>query len=90
MKLLLEKAADVNAKNDEWSTALMFAAGWGRARIAQLLLDKGANVDIKNRDGNTALMVTASGSGYPTADATKVLLAGGAEIRGETMTALLS
>jgi uncharacterized protein len=80
MKLLLEKGADVNARNNVGTTALMAAAGWGRTANIQLLIAKGAKIDTKDKDGNTALLISAASGALPTADATKMLLDRGANI----------
>lgn len=52
---LLERGADVNAKNDIGYTALHFAAQEGHAAVAKLLLAKGAEVDALDVNGNTPL-----------------------------------
>lgn len=61
VQALLDKGADVNAKDKDGWTALMFAANNGHATIVQALLDRGADVNAKTEDekGATALMVTA-------------------------------
>jgi len=43
-RLLIEKGADVNARDNNGSTPLIAAAFKGRSGIAQLLIDKGADV----------------------------------------------
>jgi len=53
---LLERGADVNARNNECVTALMAAAAEGHTDTVQALLEKGADVNAKNNDGKTALM----------------------------------
>jgi ankyrin repeat protein len=58
----------------------MAAAPAARTANVVLLLDKGARIEAKDRDGNTALLLSASGSGLPSGDATKVLLSRGANI----------
>ena len=46
--------ADIDAKNNDNDTALMFACKNGSYIIAKLLVYKGADVNIKNNDGETA------------------------------------
>ena len=55
--LLLEKRADINAKNKNGETALMIAAKYGEEAVIQLLLEKGADTKVKNKEGETALMI---------------------------------
>jgi ankyrin repeat protein len=63
VQLLLEKGADVNAKNKYGETALMYAAENGHTETVQLLLEKGARYDpfYKTKYGFTYLMVFAIG-----------------------------
>lgn len=51
---LLERGADVNARDKDGDTALMFAAYKGHALIVSLLLQYGANVYARARNGWTA------------------------------------
>jgi ankyrin repeat protein len=53
IKLLIEKGADVNAKDDHGNTVLMAAS---QAETIKLLIEKGADVNAKDEDGVTALM----------------------------------
>ncbi|MDE0638822.1 MAG: ankyrin repeat domain-containing protein [Candidatus Poribacteria bacterium] len=55
MTFLLEKGADINARNRDGNTALHAAAFLGRAEAAELLLKHGVNVDIRNNHGGTAM-----------------------------------
>lgn len=60
-KLLLERGADVNAKNNDGMTALMRCCKMGgdkNAGIATLLLRAGANVNSVNTDKESALSLT--------------------------------
>ena len=50
VKLLLEKGAEVNAKEStNGVTALMMAANNGHPEVVKLLLEKSANVNVKVR-----------------------------------------
>ena len=61
---LLENGADIDAEDDVGgSTALSYAAWFGREKTVRLLLDRGANVDLRDRSGRTALHWAAH-SGY--------------------------
>ena len=51
---LLERGADVNARDRDGDTALMFAAFRGHALVVALLLQYGANVYARARNGWTA------------------------------------
>ena len=56
-KLLLRNGADVNAKQRDGMTALMWACMEKRLDIVKLLLRNGADLNTaKDRDGKTALM----------------------------------
>ena len=54
---LIQKGADVNAKNSGGVTALMIAAANGRADMVELLLRAGANVKAQTERGDTALSI---------------------------------
>ena len=57
--MLLDKGADINAKNEADLTPLMAAAREGRIDIAKLLLDNGADINAKNEADLTPLMAAA-------------------------------
>jgi ankyrin repeat protein len=61
-RLLIEKGADVNSKDEFGWTPLMFAAISERdpVDVARLLIEKGADVNSKLKDGVTPLMFAAS------------------------------
>jgi ankyrin repeat protein len=52
---LIERGANVNAKDEEGATPLMIAAGMGRVEMVKLLLSKGADVNARDNSGVTAL-----------------------------------
>ena len=58
---LLERGADVNARDVDGDTALMFAAHGGHALVVALLLQYGANVYARARNGWTAKKAAQSG-----------------------------
>jgi hypothetical protein len=54
---LMDKGANVNAKDPAGDTVLMLAVKNGNVEMAQALMDKGANVDATDTMGNTVLML---------------------------------
>ena len=73
----IKNGANVNAKYNDGMTALMLAARYGHAEIAELLLKYGANVNAKEYDGSTALIWAAINGQTETAG---LLLKYGAEV----------
>lgn len=67
----IEKGLNVNSKDEEGRTALMYAAFNGHTALMQKLLEKGASVDLRDANGRTALMLAASG---PFPQSVKLLL----------------
>ena len=51
-KLLIEKGADINARNRDGTTALHGAAFLGRVETAKLLIEKGADINAQGNDGS--------------------------------------
>lgn len=54
-KILLERGADVNARNNENCTPLIRAARWGHTSTIEVLLRYGAAPDCQDQNGNTAM-----------------------------------
>ena len=79
-KLLIEKGADVNAKDKDGWTPLMFALRYEQPSNAKLLIEKGANVNAKDKDGWTSLM-HALYAGQP--DNAKLLIEKGADVNAK-------
>lgn len=62
VKHLIENNATVNARNRDGSTALHWAALFGRAHVASILLENGADSGARNRLGETpAQMIGVNG-----------------------------
>ncbi|KID85179.1 NACHT and Ankyrin domain protein [Metarhizium guizhouense ARSEF 977] len=59
VELLLEKSADINARESDGSTALMTAAMNRHDTVMELLLAKNADINAKNIHGRTALCMAA-------------------------------
>lgn len=51
--------ADINIKNNNGNTALMYAVIYDRMEIAKFLCKVGADINIKNKYGDTALVFAA-------------------------------
>ena len=77
VKSLLGKGADVNARGDDSSTALMVASAHGHRDVVGLLLKKGADVNARTNNGATALMVA---SVHGNLKIVNLLLANGANV----------
>jgi len=59
LKLVVEAGADVNARSDSGTTALMTAAATGCLDCIAYLVERGANVNDRDNTGNTALHIAA-------------------------------
>jgi ankyrin repeat protein len=56
VRLLIERGADVNAKNTRGHTVLYCAGGHGHLGTLQLLLDHGADCEVKFTDDGKTLI----------------------------------
>ena len=61
VKLLLEKGADIESKDDYGRTPLSWAAEGGHKAVVKLLLEKGADMESKDDYGQTPLSWAAEG-----------------------------
>ncbi len=77
VKLLLDKGADLTAKDSDGCTALHLATDTGCVEVVKLLLDKGAGVTAKDRYGCTALHFASKKGGV---EVVKLLLDKGADL----------
>ena len=84
VKLLLDKGADINARNEEGRTFLVEAAGFGRLSTVKMLLEKGADLEARSKNGGTVLHAAACDCALATMpdtyDVVKLLLEKGANI----------
>lgn len=72
LALLLDaNSSDINNKDVDGWTALMFASRYGHKDIVELLLERGTVIDEKNNRGSTPLMIA---SAYGHKDVVKLLL----------------
>ena len=49
MKLLVEKGAELDSKDEDGQTPLLWAAFFGHEAVAKLLVEKGAELDLKTK-----------------------------------------
>jgi len=67
VKVLLEKNADVNAKDTKGVTPLVYAAAGGHEQIVKMLLDRGADVNAMANDGRRPLYISVARGDLPIA-----------------------
>ena len=77
VRQLLDRGADIEAKDKDGETALIRAACLGEAEVVKLLIERDANIEAKGRHGYTALMVSAINGRI---GIIKILLAAGANM----------
>jgi uncharacterized protein len=76
LDVLIQGKPDLNAKDKDGWTALMWASWSGMPRVAEKLLQAGASPSLVDRQGNSALMLATSRGNL---EVVKVLLNGGAD-----------
>ena len=59
MKLLVEKGAEIESKDNNGQTPLSWAAGNGHEVVVKLLVENGAEIESKDNYGGTPLMWAA-------------------------------
>jgi ankyrin repeat protein len=75
---LLERGANVNARNESQRTVLMLAALKGRPAVVSTLVAKGADINARDTKQMTALMWAAFGGSRESAE---ILISHGADVR---------
>jgi ankyrin repeat protein len=70
-RLLIERGANVNAKDHDGWTPLMKAAQAGHTEMVELLLEHGADMSVADENGRTAWMLAAVGGHSDIADVFK-------------------
>ena len=83
LRLLVERGARFNERNDDGATALMYAVD--DPVKSRLLLEKGADPSLRSGQGRTALLIAAGLSG--TEESVKLLLDKGVNARTEVSAA---
>ena len=81
VNLLIQKGADINAKNKKEGTSLHDAAEAGQSEIVELLIDSGADVSTKNNGGATPMHFAAF---YGQEDVIELLIDKGADVNQRT------
>lgn len=76
LQWLLDRGAEVDARNDAHRTSMQLAAEWGRAEAVKLLAAGGADLNAQDRKGRTPLH-RATYEGH--AESAEALLAAGAD-----------
>jgi ankyrin repeat protein len=66
-KLLINKGANINAKDSKSRTPLMIAAEKGYIEIVKPLINRGADVNVRRHDGETALGIALQKGNFNTA-----------------------
>ena len=86
-RLLLERGASLEARDQEGDTPLIRAASFGGTNVVKLLLEKGANVNARDDRGMTALIAAACDCAIidmpDTLDSVKLLLQKGANVNAK-------
>lgn len=86
--LLLKKGAQIEARNEDRSTSLIWAAGHAQTDIVKFLLRRGSNVNATDKYGNTALIAAACECALATMnsayDVVKALLEKGSDVNARS------
>lgn len=78
---LVEKGADINAKDKKGNTPLLLACREGNLEMAELLVEKGAEISGKDYEFGSTALHWASYKGH--LEVAEMLLSKGAEVKGK-------
>jgi ankyrin repeat protein len=81
VKMLINKGADVNARNNFDETPLHYCRWEPHPNVVQLLVDAGADINAKDNSEETPLHALAQG--YGSASAVKILVDAGANVNAQ-------
>lgn len=77
MNILVDKGANINMKDGNWSTPLIWASYQGNTEMVKALIQRGALLDLTNSMGETALSISVSSNHY---DIANILINSGANV----------
>ena len=81
VKRLIEEGVDINARDNEGHTTLMYAAGYGHTEVAKLLIEEGADINARDNEGTTALLIASK---YGWLEVAQLLIGVGADANART------
>ena len=84
IQVLIDAGAELEARDDEGCTALIYAALYADLGNAQKLLQLGANVDVQDSTGRTALLAACESGPERNCALVEQLLALGADVKQRT------
>ena len=80
---LIEKGADIHARDERGNTPLHLAAG-GFKKTVEMLIDNGADINARDHDGSTPLYKTANHAAKGYLSEAKLLISNGADVNART------
>ena len=60
MRVLIERGADIKARDQQGNSPLIVAAGNGWVDVVRVLVEKGADITAKNNAGSTPLLIASA------------------------------
>lgn len=84
VKILIENGADIDARNNENSTALIEASSF-YYEVVKLLIENGADINAKDYGGTTALMNASTEDDYINCEICKTLIENGANVNDKDL-----